>query len=204
MILGWEFFSSGSFRTAWDALKHKLWKVFHSHFRKPGVGRAGFSRKLIVLERTVLRVLLRAVEPWPFTQTVAAWINALHRHMVACLVRLPKNVGEPAADYMKRRARFAASIIETPWSSQWAKNVCSWDAHLKRGWERQKLFYQWKVPPGLASSSFSWAAALRNYHDAAWLADRRDQHSRTGLRSIPAGVAIRWEQGVDKAKKFVQ
>ena len=203
VVLGWEFFSSGSFRAAWDNLRHKLWRTYHSQFPKPGAGRVGLSKKLLVLERTVLRVLLRAVEPWPFTMTIANAIDALHRHMFACLLRLPRSLGETIQQFMKRRGRLAGSIIAMPWSVRWAENVRAWDAHLLRDWDRQKLFYHWNVPVTLTSSSFSWAAALRCHHDSSWIAGQRDTISRTNLRSIPAGVAIRWQDGLEKARKFV-
>ena len=150
-----------------------------------------------------MRVLLRAVEPWPFTMTIANAIDTLHRHMVACLLRLPRSLGETMQQFMKRRRRLAGSIIAKPWSVQWAENVRAWDAHLLRDWDRQKLFYQWNVPATLTSSSFSWAAALRCHHDFSWLAAQHDTHSRTHLRSIPAGTAIRWQDGLEKARKFV-
>ena len=110
-ILGWTFFASGSCLDGWDALRQKLWKADHAQFHRPAVAQAGFMRKLMVLDCVLSRVLLRAVEPWPFSRTIANNIDALQRHMVACLVHVPRSFGESNDQYLRRRGRFASSLM---------------------------------------------------------------------------------------------
>ena len=206
-VLGWTFYSNGSFADAWVQVRGKLWRAYHSQFRRPGTAQVGFCRKIAVLDRVVARVLLRAVEPWPFSRSMASQIDALQKHMVACLLRLPKNPGEAVKDYMRRRARFAGSVIGTPWSELWARNVVSWDAHLLRDWGVQKRFYHDGAPHLILPTSWSWAPVLRQFHDNEWLSQRRtlrhkgngDLSTRTRLRAAVGGVAARWEAGVQAA-----
>ena len=196
VVLGWSFDGSGSFRFAWDSLRPKLWNAYHAQFRKPGTARAGLRRKLTVLDRCVLPVFLRAVEPWPFTRTTASNIDHLQRHMVACLYRIPRNYGEDTKHYMRRRGRFAASLIGLPWSKRWAKNVCKWEDHLHRDWWWQRWHYKWRASPALLRTSFSWAATLRAVRDSSWVAEHRISRD---LRALPGGVATRWHEGLELA-----
>ena len=211
VILGWIFPNSGAFRSAWDAIKMKLWKAYHAQFRKRGLSRVGFCRKLVVLDRTVLRILLRAIEPWPFSTSMANEIDALQRYMIGCLIRFPRQACEQPDAYCRRRAAFVKTLIDASWSQHWAMNVMRWEDHLQRDAQRQMRHYQLSEPTASIPTSWSWTPTLRNWHCMDWLERHRVvalrhgsadlTQTRTGLRSPRGGVAARWEPGLDIARQ---
>ena len=110
--------------------------------------------------------------------------------MVAILAPTKRSQGEPTEAYVKRRMQEAKLEAETAglWSNRVAKQILSWEAHLRR-----------------PANGGSWAAAMLEWRGARWLAAQRQGHigSRTGTRSQPGFVCTRWHDGPDAARAWL-
>ena len=148
------------------------------------------------------RMLDRCVQPllnfrntrWPWTAAIADAQNKLQRRMLIQFLSVERWPCESLEDYFRRRMRAAADLArqQGDWGTQHAKRVCCWAEHLERPRNRDSV----------ASMLFQW-------HNAAWLEERRLDSSvggslRPGTRSQSGFLNTRWDESVSKAQTMLK
>eukprot|EP00747_Dinoflagellata_sp_TGD_P171672 gnl/TRDRNA2_/TRDRNA2_206283_c0_seq1.p1 gnl/TRDRNA2_/TRDRNA2_206283_c0~~gnl/TRDRNA2_/TRDRNA2_206283_c0_seq1.p1 ORF type:complete len:175 (+),score=15.31 gnl/TRDRNA2_/TRDRNA2_206283_c0_seq1:72-527(+) len=120
----------------------------------------------------------------------------MQRKIAASLLCIHPNGLEEPRDFMSRRNRLSSDLCRRMgwWSDRWWRRCCEWDAHIRR--ER---------------NSYSWCHALVQWHDGAWLAQRRAEASgnstttsRTRTRAAPGHPNQRWDDGITLASSGTQ
>ena len=198
-VLGHVLEPSGSIRACWTRCRNSMWKAFWANPGATAAGHLGCSDRLTLMHRAVLPQLSFRCSRWPPQRQIGSEVDTLQQKMTASLLRLPRDPGEEAEHYVRRRGRIARSIsYEHGRRSQlWFGRALSWDEHLARPRINQ-----------------CWPAKLRNYKGKEWLMERRALCApaaassagtasvfagRTGTRALPGKVHVRWHDGIDFA-----
>jgi hypothetical protein len=199
IVLGHAIQSNGSIRACWSRARSSMWKSFWAN---PGAAAAdGLARdgKLALMSRAVLPQLSFRCSRWPPQRQIGSEVDKIQQKMTASLLRLPREPGEEADSYVKRRGRAARKICSERglWSNHWFGRSLAWDEHLAR-----------------PRNFVSWPAKLREYRGRQWLIEQRASFApsvasrgstasvfagRTGTRSFPGKVQARWHDGIDFA-----
>ena len=110
--------------------------------------------------------------------------------MVASILRIKRRHGETVPDYCRRRNREAASLCRSlgAWSTFWFERAVSWDDHIARN-----------------HSPHCWPMLLRQFHDEAWLLERRlrTNFHGTGTRRSQGRPAARWHEAILWARERI-
>ena len=145
--------------------------------------RGGAARRCAVLE---------GPHPNTFTGSLLFWFE--HQEAQGhCTERWPSITGahESPADFIRRRNRLSSSLCRQMgwWSARWWRRSWEWDSHIRR-----------------LRNSGLWSHALVQWHDEAWLDERRAfargnslWASRTRTRAFRGRVHQRWEAGIQLA-----
>ena len=200
-VLGHHLQSNGSIRECWTRTRAAMWRAYWGNSGAHDAAHLSVTNRLSLLKRAVAPQLSFRCSRWPPQQQVASEVDAMQQKMTASLLRLPRNGGEDAPEYVRRRGRLARKVCKESgsWSEHWFDRCLRWDEHLARG-----------------RNSYTWAARLRDFRGAQWLIDRRASfapavasHSspasilagRTGTRAYRGKVHMRWHDGVELARK---
>ena len=200
VVLGHLVESTGSIRACWRRARGTMWKAFWANPGSNSARHLGRASNLALMSRAVLPQLSFRCSRWPPQRQIRLELDQLQQKMVASLIRLPRDAGEEAADYVRRRGRSARKICieQGMWSHHWFSRSVLWDDHLAR-----------------PRNFNSWPAQLREYRGKQWLMDRRASFApsvassdstvsilagRTGTRSVRGKVHVRWHDGIDFAR----
>ena len=129
---------------------------------------------------------------WPFGTTQTQRVDSLQSKILAAATGIPSAPGEERDTFLRRRARDAGQRARAlgAWSTRMARRVLMWEAHRVRG----------HVPQ-------SWATALCEVQDAAWLRQHRlamgsaSEAGRKGTRLAPGRPPPRWHDFVEWASR---
>ena len=219
-VLGWQIQSDAGLQAQWRHLVPKLWGVFFKNLRQKGWRKLGIRRRFKLLSRTVKAVALRALSAWAPTPHYVDQLNKLQRKMASKVLNLFRYPGLEWRAFRSWESRVASRHVEEVaggwWAQEWMSRSLAWNNHLKRDWQQQRRFLELPRSTLCCPSSFvtnlSWAAALVHYHDEDWFDARRIfwvRHdglrvaSRTGTRSAPGHVHMRWHDRINYCKRMV-
>ena len=184
--------SNGSTSACWHQTRSAMWRAFYANCAATSSGKLSVANKMRLLRRCVVPGFDYRNTRWPPSRQLEKEVDAVHRKMIALILRTPKHPEEDVPSFVRRRGRLASVVADAhgKWSRQHHARVIAWAQHLER-----------------SRNQLSWAAALLHWRGRAWLARRRvDQGSvsaeagRTRTRSAPGFVAVRWHDGLEWAK----
>ena len=127
---------------------------------------------------------------WPMGMTLHSNIQALHRALIASMMRIPRAEGEGSEDYLRCRGRAAAghAVRVGEWGGRVAARIVSWDDHVSRG------------------HVFSWAVVLRDSKLNRWSLVRlaaEETYRVLVSRECSGRPHIRSEEGVRYCKRVL-
>ena len=186
---------NGSIRPCWLRTKRSMWKAFWGNPGSLQARHLCVSVRLKLLDRAVAPALDYRSSRWPPQKMIAQELDAAHKKMVATVLRVPRQLGEEAPDYVKRRGRLAACACQKSgkWSQRWFKRATN--EHLER-----------------PRNGNSWPAKLLHHMDRDWFRQRRfsllpaqSQNGsclagRTNTRAFQGRVHSRWHDGIEYAR----
>ena len=140
------------------------------------------------------------ISGWPFQKDVAAAMDRVMVNMVAMIIPVPKADGECWVGWLRRKRGLARGVCSDIgfWSLEWAKQVVSWNTHLKH---KKGVF-----------------GALLEFRGDVWLRNRRRNFvsasgisagrcseiaGRTGCRLNIGGPTPRWDASVKYAQATI-
>ena len=160
----------------------------------------GLQRASETAQANFMRASLRSIAAfrwsrWPWQKTYAQQLDGLQRHIIGCMRPLSPLPGEDAPTYFKRKHLASTCVADRwgKWSTQWAKSVTTWDAHI-----------------GRAHDTKNWTLPLTQFHGEGWLNrqrfenSQRNQWGRTRTRTSAGRPATRWHEGVLAAHNLLQ
>ena len=209
-FLGYIVERKGGIRRAWQHCRSKMWRCFFIITKAPGWTRLSVLWKCKVLERSIWSLLSFYCGSWPPQRQVAVEIDSTQRRMYVSIMKLRRKETESVVSFVRRRNKHAKKMCNDTgfWSSRWFNKATSWDAHLRRDLDQQRLHVEQEVPAALVSSCFSWGPALLAYQDEDFINSRRivTRHDaisdcvvvRTGLRSGQRKVHPRWSSAISE------
>ena len=148
-----------------------------------GLRRAAERSKLRFLNTSVLSIARYRFSRWPFQRTYASNLDRLQRKLLAITFDIRPRSEEPWDSFtLRRRAETHALATRTGrWSQAWARSQISWDAHIRRGHDKQ-----------------AWTPQILGFRDSAWLSLQRifashGTESRLGTRVVQGRPKPRWQ-----------
>ena len=172
-----------------------MWRAFWANCAMHRLRDVPLRQRLRMLDRSVLPVFDYRCSRWPPAATLEGRIDTCQRRMVSLLMRVPRQAGEEAPAFFRRRAREAKDLCRQRrwWSHRHCTRVLSWREHLERPRNRR-----------------SWAAQLLHWQGERWLQNRRTQlnsysvHAgRTDTRLAARRPRQRWHDGARFALEHV-
>ena len=182
-----------------DCLRHtsrQMWRAFFAAVPALVRKRLPSNAFCILISVGVVPVLDYRSTRWPASKTTERHINRLQRKMIACTLNLKKRPDEDVAAFVRRRGKVARvhAIADGLWSRRHCHRLCTWSSHLER-----------------APGDQGWAWRLLRHRGREWLMARRMAEGsssafagRTSTRSMPGGVAIRWQDGLEFARVYLR
>lgn len=179
-----------------DRLAHPFWA-------NPGSKDARLlstEHRMTLLSRSVMPLFEYRCSRWPPQRQVAEELDRVQRKIVSVILQLPREPGEDADRYVRRRGRIAARHCRKHglWSTRWFNRAVKWDQHLAR-----------------AHNPNIWATKLRSFRDREWFIIRRSMFApsiaspssqasciagRTETRAYRGCVHCRWHDGIQYAR----
>ena len=203
VVLGHTIETSGSIRPCWSKCRTSMWRAFWANPGSKPARDLSITQKLSLQNRVVLPQISFRCSRWPPQQQIAAEVDHIQQKMTSSLLKLPREPGEEAEAYVRRRGREArkCNMSQGLWSQHWFGRAIRWDDHLAR-----------------PANQHTWAAKLREYKGKEWLMHRRALFApsaasrgssvsitagRTGTRSVHGKVHMRWHDGIDLARSYL-
>ena len=177
-----------------------MWRAYWANPGSKDAHKLAVSHRLALLRRAVAPSFSFRCSRWPPQCQVASELDCLQQKMTASLLKLPRDEGEEADAYVRRRGRAARKlcVANGKWSALWFRRAVQWDEHLAR-----------------PLNSNSWAAKLRMYRGRSWLMEQRSKFApsvaslaspasmlagRTGTRAQAGKVHMRFHDGIEYAR----
>ena len=123
---------------------------------------------------------------------------------------------EPWPDFVKRRARMAANVIERNdawWTKSWFSRAVAWEDHCRRSLAVQSRVLENPTDIMASSTNFPWPPLLLDWNGLDFLRERRTFYtrsrgslsvtSRTDTRAGRGFVHTRWHDGILNARNIV-
>jgi hypothetical protein len=186
---------NGATLACWSRTKKAMWRAFFANCACQNARALPAESRLRLIDRAVLPVLDYRSTRWPASRQRGAEMDRMQRKMAVIAMRVPMMIGEPVADFCRRRARLAGVHCRQVglWSIRHATRVLAWRDHLER-----------------PANAAAWPAALLHHRGRRWLEQRRLAcgstsviAGRTGTRAAPDHVHTRWHDGLEYAKTIV-
>ena len=145
------------------------------------------------MDRCVQPILNFRNSRWPWTASLADAQSNLQRRMLSPFLSTERWPCETLEGYCRRRLRAVSNLAhrQGDWGTQHAIRLCHWADHLERSRNQRSI-----------------AAIMYDWHDAAWLEQRRlDPHIggslHPGTRCSSGFLHARWDESVSKARARV-
>ena len=176
-----------------------MWRTFWANPGSKDARALSTDQRMSLLAKAVAPQLDYRCSRWPPQKVIAQELDRMQRKMVSTLLHTPRNPGEEAEDFIRRRGRLAAGKCRNvgQWSHRWFRRALDWNEHLER-----------------PRNGRSWASSLLHYKDRQWFMARRASllpmngfsgsciAGRTETRAVRGCVHARWHDGIELAKSY--
>ena len=203
-LLGHYLSDNGHLWYAWSEVKKRVMAALFAKFRCCNISVLTLEGIAAQIDLHLWPIVSFRSNNWPFCKHIADAMDALQTLAISLAAAIPPMDGEPVSEFHRRRAKTAgvAAAARGRWSLRWAKQVMSWDEHVRRN-----------------STGRLWGAAVLELRPDSWLRQQRrrfvpfisraihplsDEAGRLGTRARRGQPAKRWEEGASDAREYVQ